>query len=251
MPLLGFSNGVIDWFRSYLRSSKVNVNVHDKFSTTAELRCGAPQRSILGPLLFLLYINDMPQAVDCCLFLYTDDTCLLYQHKDLDQINKELTQHFCNICGWFVDNKLGIHFGIYKTKPILFSIKDKKKKIGTLEIKYGNINIKQYSKVTYLGCELDENLSGEAMALKVINKINSRLRFLYRKNRYPSPCLKKLLCNAIIQLYFDYACSSWYPNLKKIFKSKLQTIQNKCIRFCLQLDSRSHIGINVATRDIK
>ena len=193
----------------------------------------------------------MPQAVDCCLFLYTDDTCLLYQHKDLDQINKELTQHFCNICGWFVDNKLGIHFGIYKTKPILFSIKDKKKKIGTLEIKYGNINIKQYSKVTYLGCELDENLSGEAMALKVINKINSRLRFLYRKNRYPSPCLKKLLCNAIIQLYFDYACSSWYPNLKKIFKSKLQTIQNKCIRFCLQLDSRSHIGINVATRDIK
>ena len=138
----------------------------------------------------------MLQAVDCDLFLYADDTCLLYKHKDLDRINKELTKSFCNICDWFVDNKLSIHFGEDKTKSILFSTKNKKKKIGTLEIKYGNINIKQYSNVTYLGCELDENLSGEAMVLKVINKTNRRLRFLYRKNRYLSPYLKRFLCNA-------------------------------------------------------
>ena len=81
------------------------------------------------------------------------------------------------------------------------------------------------------------------MALKVINKINGRLRFLYRKNRYLSPYLKRLLCNAIIQPHFDYVCSAWYPNLNKTFKSKLQTLQNKCIRFCHQLDSRSHTGI--------
>ena len=85
---------MIGWFKSYLRSRKFHVNVHDKFSTTAELRCGVPQGSILRPLLFLLYINDMPQVVDCDLFLYADDTCLLYQHKDLDQINKELTKIF-------------------------------------------------------------------------------------------------------------------------------------------------------------
>ena len=53
----------------------------------------------------------MLQAVDCDLFLYADDTCLLYQHKDLDRINKELTKNVCNICDWFVDNKLSIHFG--------------------------------------------------------------------------------------------------------------------------------------------
>ena len=157
--------------------------------------------------------------------------------------NKQRTKNFCNICDQFVDSKLSIHFGDDKTKSILFSTKNKKKKIGTLEIKYGNINIKQYSKVTYLGCELDENLSGEAMALKVINKINSRLRFLYRKNRYLSPYLKRFLCNAIIQLHFDYGISAWYPNLNKKIKSKSQTIQNKCVRFCLQLDSRSHTGI--------
>ena len=139
----------------------------------------------------------MLQAVDCDIFLYADDTCLLYQHKDLDQITKELTKNFCNICDWFVDNKMSIHFGEDKTKSILFSTKNKKRKIGTLEIKYGNINIKQYSKVTYLACELDEKLSGKAMVLKVINKINGKLRFFCGKNRYLSPYLKK----APIQCY--------------------------------------------------
>ena len=97
LPLLGFSNEVIGWFKSYLGSRKFHLNVHNIFSTTAELRCGVTQGSIDGPLLFLLYINDMPQAIDCDLFLYADNTFLLYQHKDLDQINKELTKNFCDI----------------------------------------------------------------------------------------------------------------------------------------------------------
>ena len=84
-----------------LSSRKFYVNVHDKFSTSADLRCRVPQGSILGPLLFLLYINDMSQAVDCDLFLYADDTCLLFQHKDHDQIKEELTKKFSNICDCF------------------------------------------------------------------------------------------------------------------------------------------------------
>ena len=198
MSLLGFSRKIIDWHKSYLSSRKFHVNVHDKFSTSADLRCGVPQGSILGPLLFLLYINDMPQAVDCDLFLYADDTCLLFQHKDLERIKEELTKNFSNICDWFVDNKLSIHFGEDKTKSILFSTKNRKRKIGTLHIQYGDVKIKQYSKVTYLGCELDESLLREAMVLKVINKINGKFKFLYRKNRYLTSYLKRLLCNALI-----------------------------------------------------
>ena len=114
------------WFRSYLRSRKFHVNVHDKFTTTAELRCLVSQGSILEPLLFLLYINDILQAVDYDIFLYTGDTCLLYQRKGLDRINKELTKNFCNICDWSVDNKPCIDFGEDKTKSILFSTKTKK-----------------------------------------------------------------------------------------------------------------------------
>ena len=170
----------------------------------------------------------MLQTVNCDLFLYADDACLLYQHRDLDKINKELTKKFCNIFDWFVDNKLSLHFREGEIKSIFFSTKNKKKKIGILEIKYGNINIKQYSTATYLGCELDGSLSGEAMAFKVINKISRWLRFLIRKNRYLLLYLKRLWRNAIIQPYFDDACSAWYPNLNKKLKRKLQTTQKKC-----------------------
>ena len=81
------------------------------------------------------------------------------------------------------------------------------------------------------------------MALKVISKINCRLRFLYRKNRFLSQPLRRLLCKALIQPYFDYACSAWYLNLNNKLKSKLQILQNKCILFCLNLDSKAHIGL--------
>ena len=153
MSSLEISREVIDWYKSYLSSRKFHVNVHDKFSTSADLRCRVPQGSILGPLLFLFFINDMSQAVDCDLFLYADDTCLLFQHKDLERIKEELTKNFSNICDWFVDNKLSIHFGEDKTRSILFSTKNRKREIGTLDIQYGDVKIKQYSKVTYLGCE--------------------------------------------------------------------------------------------------
>ena len=147
-----------------------------------------------------------------------------------------------------LDNKLIIHFGEDKTTLILFTTKYKKKSTNELNITYKNVSIKQYSKVTYLGCILDEHLSGESMALKVLNKINTRLKFLYRKNNYLSSALRRLLCNALIQPHFDYACTAWYTTLNKRLKNKLQVAQNKCIRFCLQLDQRTHIGMDEFTK---
>ena len=85
----------------------------------------------------------LPQAVDCDLFLYADDTCLLFQHKDIERIKEELTKNFSNICDWFVDNKLSIHFGEDRTKSFLFSTKNRKRKIGILDIQYGDFKIKQ------------------------------------------------------------------------------------------------------------
>ena len=96
--------------------------------------------------------------------------------------------------------------------------------------------------VTYLGCIFDETLSGESMALNVLKKGNNRLKFLYRKNRFLTKSLRRLLCNAIVQPNLDYACSSWYPTLTKKLKDKLQSLQNKCIKFCLQLSYGDEIN---------
>ena len=74
------------------------------------------------------------------------------------------------------------------------------------------------------------------MAHKVISKVKARLKFLHRKNKYLTPNLRHLLCNALVRPHFDYACSAWYPDLSKKLKNKIQISQNKCIHFCLQLD---------------
>ena len=86
---------------------------------------------------------------------------------------------------------------------------------ATLDVRYKDIEIKQHPKVTYLGCILDNNLSGEVMATKVLGTINGRLKFLSRKQKFLSFSLRQLLCNALIQPHFDYACLAWYPNLTK------------------------------------
>ena len=79
------------------------------------------------------------------------------------------------------------------------------------------------------------------MALNVINKVNSRLKFLYRQNEYLTNSLRRMLCNAIIQPFFYFACSSWYPTLNINLSKRLQCAQNKCIRFCLRLGFRESV----------
>ena len=140
----------------------------------------------------------MSQAVKCDLFFYAHDTCLVCQHKDINEIEKQPKKNFEFISDWFVNNKLSIHFGKDKAKSILLATKFKIKKVRKLNIKYGDIQIKQHSKVKYLGCMLDETMSRKTMALSVINKINNKLKFPYRKNRFLTPTLRRLLCNALI-----------------------------------------------------
>ena len=82
-------------------------------------------------------------------------------------------------------------------------------------------------------------MSGEA--LNVVNKTNNKLKFHYLKNSFLTPALRRLLCNALIKPHFDYACSAWYPNETKKLKHRIQTTQNKYMRFCLQLDKLKHI----------
>ena len=79
-------------------------------------------------------------------------------------------------------------------------------------------------------------MSGEPMALKVENKINGKLKFLYRKNKFLTPELRRMLCNAFIQPHIDYAYTAWYPDLTEETKKKMQIMQNKCMWFCLRLD---------------
>ena len=111
MKYCGFRAFVIKWFESYLSNRKFLVCI-DVFSEAGTLKYGVPQGSVLGPLLFLLYVNDLPQSFsNTGSYLYADDTCIFYQHEDVKKIENVLNKEFSSLCQWFIDNKLSIHFG--------------------------------------------------------------------------------------------------------------------------------------------
>ena len=97
---------------------------------------------------------------------------LVFQSKNVKDIDKKLNEDFAIMCQWFVGNKLSIHFGEVKTRSILFTFKIKKRQ--KLEITHKKARTKQHSGATYLGCILQETMSGQSMAHKVISKFNAR-----------------------------------------------------------------------------
>ena len=128
MKYLGFSKNTITWFKSYLCERKFKISINTSYSSPANLLCGGPQGSILGPLFFLLEINHLPQAAVSDLLLCVDDVCTVFQHKSGIEIEKQLIRDFSSVCDWFVDNKLSIQFGQEETKSVSSVTKHKTSK---------------------------------------------------------------------------------------------------------------------------
>ena len=111
LGIIVFSDHTVKWSQSYLSNRTFPVNLKNSFFEVSSMSCGVPQGSILGPLLFLIYVSDIPMAVKCNLFLYANNKRLVFQSNIVKEIGKQLNEYFANICDWFVDNKLSIHFG--------------------------------------------------------------------------------------------------------------------------------------------
>ncbi|MCU7801520.1 MAG: reverse transcriptase family protein [gamma proteobacterium symbiont of Lucinoma myriamae] len=240
LEALGLSQDIVRWFRSYLSDRQQLVDVSGMFSSSAEIRCGVPQGSILGPLLFLIYVNDMSGVVSNKLLLYADDSAILVADKDVSSIETSLQKELEIISDWLIDNKLSLHLG--KTESVLFGSKPRLRSKSNLSIECKGTVIEPKDNVKYLGAILEQYLTGESMVNSILQKANARLKFLYRKQKFLNLHTKKLLVTSLIQCHFDYACSFWYPGLSKMLKNRLQITQNKIIRFVLKMDPRSHIG---------
>ena len=134
-----------------------------------------------------------------------------------------------------------------KRNAFCFGSKRKLRKVQNFGTEYNGHSIQAQTSVKYLGVNLDNFLSGEAIANSIIHKVNTRLKFLYRhcsslNEKKKKKKSRKLLCSALIQGHLDYSCSSWYASLNKTLKKKLKISQNKVVRFIKKLGPRSHIG---------
>ena len=121
---IGMRNTELSWFKDYLDNRQQCVRVNNTDSCYLNVNCGVPQGSILGPLLFILYVNDLPTVINKCkVVLYADDTLLLYAHKDENEIKKVLEYDLENVAKWFDQNKL--HLNVKKTKWSMFGTRQR------------------------------------------------------------------------------------------------------------------------------
>ena len=188
--------GSVDCFRSYLTNRTQRVKIDEIESESMNITCGVPQGSILGPLLFLCYVNDMILSVNCKLMLYADDCVLLVSGRDPNVISDTLSKNLESCQKWLVDNRLSLHLG--KTESLLFGSKRKLQAAENFQIKCDSTDISAVPVVKYLGLKLDTTLSGEDIIESVVNKSTSRLKFLYRQAGSLTAETKKTLCQTLV-----------------------------------------------------
>ena len=232
---MGIDGPSVSWFESYLSGRKQYVEVNGCQSEYGNVTCGVPQGSILGPLLFVIYVNDMIQSVNCDLYLYADDSALVVRGENPKEIESRLSMELESLSVWLDENKLSLHLG--KTESILFASKKRLANTKEMSISCNNVNIKAKSSVKYLGLTIDQDMSGTSMSTSVLGKVNAKTKFLYRKGKFFNTKERKMLSSALIQSNFDYACNSWFRGLTKYLKHRLQTAQNKIMRYILKDNS--------------
>ena len=164
---------------------------------------------------------------------------LLVSGRDVKEIEERLTLEMDKISKWLDCNKLSLHLG--KTESILFASKKILKRVSSLEIVCNDVKIEPKTNVKYLGAVIDQDMSGKTMCTSVIKKVNAGLKFLYRKSGYLNFHERKLLCSSLLQSRFDYGFNVFYRCVEKRLQLKLQTAQNKIVRFILGKDPRHHL----------
>lgn len=155
----GLNEGSLEWFKSYLSNRTQVCYVNGVYSKEEFITCGVPQGSILGPILFLLYINDLPKCLENSVGrLFADDTNMTFTGCNLETIQKEMTSDLENIFEWLCANKLTLN--VLKTEFMLIG---SRQRLATFEasimLPVNGISLSQVPSVKCLGVEVDENLT--------------------------------------------------------------------------------------------
>ena len=236
---MGVNGGAHEWFTSYRQGRTQKVSHLGVTSESLPISHGVPQGSILGPLLFILFINDLPQCIlNCKIGLYADDTVLLFSAKTVKEIETNLQADLNRAQDWFRINRL--HLNTKKTKWSLIGTHQKLSKTESITLHVGDEPLEQVSEYKYLGMWFDENLNWNHHIDKMCAKLSKRLGMLRRiKFNLPKETLL-MLYNTMVLPLIDYG-NVVYSNCSATSMKKLQVMQNKGARMILNCHYRTHI----------
>ena len=229
----GVENLEHSWFTSYLSNRKQFCKVNGICSKTKDIHCGVPQGSCLGPLLFLIYINDLPFALkNSKVTMYADDTSISHSSSSLVDIEQTLNSELNDLKLWMQGNKLSLN--VLKTQAMVVGSKPKIKKITDKIVDHpkffiGGSQVENVDRAKYLGVIIDKNLNWEEHISNVRTKVSRAIGFLkYSRKFLPQNTLSKMY-SGIVEPHFRFCCSVWgCCGVTKL--QTLQKLQNRAAR---------------------
>ena len=235
----GVSNTELTWFQNYLGNRTQYVEIDGFASDVLGIKTGVPQGSILGPLLFLIYINDLPVCSQFFKFIiYADDTSLFSSLNIADQgvsiqdVIANLNIELHKVSTWMALNKLSLN--ISKSKYMVFHSKYKKIN-DNFSVYIDDVRIDRVSNFDFLGVVINENLSWKPHTDKIANKVSKYMGVLCRLRRYLPPHILRSIYCSMIQSQFNYSILVWGYEAHRISK-----LQKKIIRVISNAKYNAH-----------
>ena len=215
-----------NWFNSYLTNRQQFVSINGFNSTNRVMHYGVPQGSVLGPLLFLIYINDLNRAIKfCTTHHFADDTNLLYVNKSLKKVQKFVNLDLKLLCKWLKANKISLNAS--KTELIIFR-DPRKKSTFDLKIKIDGKKLIPSKYVKYLGILIDCHLNWQDHVMVLRSKLSRAKGMLCKIRHYVNHNTLRMVYYGIFNSILTYGSQIWGQHNTVV--SKLQIIQNKALR---------------------